>query len=225
MQSRRQRCGAKTRSGEPCKTWAMPNGRCRMHGGKSLSGVAHPNYRHGGYSKDLPARLLPRYEAVLANPEILSLDTEIALSEARISELLQQLDLGGLGQRWQELVGLREQVRIAYQAGDQEEVDRIVNRTFAVIGAGADDTEIWQELRAEREQKRRLIESERKRRVEMQLLVRVEQALVFADAVMHAVRGAVIEHHRDDPDVARAILASAQRAFAEVVGLPVPGGV
>lgn len=29
------RCGAKTRSGEPCKNWAMSNGRCRMHGGKS----------------------------------------------------------------------------------------------------------------------------------------------------------------------------------------------
>lgn len=30
-----ERCGAKTRDGDPCKNWAMPNGRCRMHGGKS----------------------------------------------------------------------------------------------------------------------------------------------------------------------------------------------
>ncbi|MEN8250139.1 MAG: HGGxSTG domain-containing protein, partial [Bacteroidota bacterium] len=29
------RCGAKTRSGKPCKAPAMANGRCRMHGGKS----------------------------------------------------------------------------------------------------------------------------------------------------------------------------------------------
>jgi hypothetical protein len=29
------RCGAKTRSGCMCKAAAMPNGRCRMHGGKS----------------------------------------------------------------------------------------------------------------------------------------------------------------------------------------------
>ena len=28
-------CGAKTRSGEPCKNAPMDNGRCRMHGGKS----------------------------------------------------------------------------------------------------------------------------------------------------------------------------------------------
>ena len=32
-----KRCNAKTRRGDrgPCKNWAMPNGRCRMHGGKS----------------------------------------------------------------------------------------------------------------------------------------------------------------------------------------------
>lgn len=26
-------CGAKTRSGHPCRSHGMPNGRCRMHGG------------------------------------------------------------------------------------------------------------------------------------------------------------------------------------------------
>ena len=30
-----QRCEAKTRRGAPCRAPAMPNGRCRMHGGKS----------------------------------------------------------------------------------------------------------------------------------------------------------------------------------------------
>ena len=29
------RCGAKTRRGTPCRAPAMPNGRCRMHGGSS----------------------------------------------------------------------------------------------------------------------------------------------------------------------------------------------
>lgn len=29
------RCGAKTRSGQSCCSPAMPNGRCRMHGGAS----------------------------------------------------------------------------------------------------------------------------------------------------------------------------------------------
>jgi len=44
-------CGAKTRSGGTCKTPAMENGRCRMHGGKSLKGAESATYRHGFYSK------------------------------------------------------------------------------------------------------------------------------------------------------------------------------
>jgi hypothetical protein len=46
------RCGARTRSGSPCQSGAMPNGRCRMHGGKS-PGAPKGNqnaYKHGKYS-------------------------------------------------------------------------------------------------------------------------------------------------------------------------------
>ena len=45
-----KRCGAKTRASHPCKSPAMPNGRCRMHGGKSPGapcGAAHGRYKHG----------------------------------------------------------------------------------------------------------------------------------------------------------------------------------
>jgi hypothetical protein len=30
----------------------MKNGRCRLHGGKSLSGEAHGRYKHGGRTKE-----------------------------------------------------------------------------------------------------------------------------------------------------------------------------
>ena len=49
------RCGAKTRRGTLCQAPAMPNGRCRMHGGKSTGapcGPANGNYRHGRYTKE-----------------------------------------------------------------------------------------------------------------------------------------------------------------------------
>src|SRR5574341_1176713 len=50
-----RRCGAKTRSGAPCKSPAIHNRkRCRMHGGKSLAWFAHPNYQHGLHSKYNP---------------------------------------------------------------------------------------------------------------------------------------------------------------------------
>jgi hypothetical protein len=45
-------CGAKTRTGGSCRQPAMKNGRCRMHGGKSLSGKEHGRYKHGQFTKE-----------------------------------------------------------------------------------------------------------------------------------------------------------------------------
>src|SRR5690625_1193218 len=56
----RKRCGAKTRSGKPCKNGAMANGRCRMHGGKS-TGPPKQNkngFKHGLFAKYLPKETL-----------------------------------------------------------------------------------------------------------------------------------------------------------------------
>lgn len=48
-----RRCGAKTRDGDPCKNWTIQGRtRCRMHGGGSKRGEAHPDYRHGWYSNE-----------------------------------------------------------------------------------------------------------------------------------------------------------------------------
>ena len=46
------RCGARTRKGTPCRSPAMANGRCRMHGGKSLGApIGNSNARkHGLYT-------------------------------------------------------------------------------------------------------------------------------------------------------------------------------
>ena len=56
------RCGAKTRSGCPCKGPAMTNGRCRMHGeastGPSADGrarIAAARTKDGFYTKAMKA--------------------------------------------------------------------------------------------------------------------------------------------------------------------------
>jgi hypothetical protein len=63
-----KRCGATCkRTGRPCKAWACKGrSRCRMHRGKAARGVGHYNYRHGGRSKDLVARMVSDYERALA---------------------------------------------------------------------------------------------------------------------------------------------------------------
>jgi hypothetical protein len=57
------RCGARTRKGTPCRQPAMPNGRCKMHGGKStgprtpegLGRSRRSNWKHGARSAEAMA--------------------------------------------------------------------------------------------------------------------------------------------------------------------------
>lgn len=58
------RCGAKSkRTGEPCNGAAMPNGRCRFHGGRSTGPRTaagrersrRSNWKHGHYSAEAKA--------------------------------------------------------------------------------------------------------------------------------------------------------------------------
>jgi len=47
------RCGAKTRPGHLCGHYAMENGRCRYHGGKSTgANNPHKTIKHGLYTKE-----------------------------------------------------------------------------------------------------------------------------------------------------------------------------
>lgn len=57
--SKAKQCGARTRKGTACKGPAMPNGRCRMHGGPSTGprtpegreGIRISRTKHGRYSQ------------------------------------------------------------------------------------------------------------------------------------------------------------------------------
>lgn len=58
------RCGAKTRSDGKCGHYAMKNGRCRYHGGKSTGAKkTHKTITHGLYTKEAIAerKLISRH--------------------------------------------------------------------------------------------------------------------------------------------------------------------
>jgi hypothetical protein len=49
------RCGARTRGGRPCRYPAMPNGRCRIHGGLSPGaprGSANGRFKDGYWTRE-----------------------------------------------------------------------------------------------------------------------------------------------------------------------------
>lgn len=112
----RPRCTAHSkRNGRRCQNLPV-RGRavCRMHGGHQPRGIASPHWKGRGYSKDLPTRLADRYRAALADPDLVTCTSELALVDARIGEVLRALpaDLSAVDRdAWELLLPLIEQRR------------------------------------------------------------------------------------------------------------------
>lgn len=79
-------CGAKTRSGKPCTQTAMPNGRCRMHGGAS---VAPPHQGLRAFKDGLYGKFFTQDEVEEAGYYPLdNIDHEIHMCRIRLARAL-----------------------------------------------------------------------------------------------------------------------------------------
>lgn len=201
-----KQCGAKTRAGGVCKQAALPNGRCHYHGGKSLAGIASPRLSGGAYSKYvLPPRLRERYDAALDDPALLEQRREIALTDARIGDLLARVDTGESGAIWGALAAAKAELLAS--AGDTAKSQTAMGTILSLISKGHADHQAWRELGAALEQRRRLVESERRRLVEMSALMSAEQAMLLMNALLMAVKANVSD---------RAALSAIQSTFLEL---------
>ena len=180
-------CGAKTRAGTPCKKAPMANGRCHLHGGKSLGGLASPTFKHGRYSRYLPANLTGRYEAARQDPDLLALRDEIALVDTRLGGLVEKLGSGESGSLWRRLRGAHQGLLQAREAKDSAGIASALTEIGELIERGTDEYVNWEEILGLLDQRRRLVESERKRLVEMQQMITVERAMLLVSAVVNAV--------------------------------------
>lgn len=189
-------CGARTRNGRPCRARPMPNGRCRMHGGKSLVGPASPSYRHGRYTSFLPDRLKGRYQEAAADADLLALHEEVALTDARLADVLKRVDRGDSADLWKQLKRAMDDLENMRSlglpdSGPLSELKRLIARGIA-------DWAAWDEVAKLLEQRRRLVESERKRLVEMQQTITAERAM----ALLGVVYDVVTRHVEDKPTLA-----------------------
>ena len=190
------RCGARTRSGHPCRRApAIGRERCVLHGGATPRGLALPQTTHGRHSRDLPTRLAGRYQEAANDPDRLRLDAEIVLVDTLINERLSTLDTGESGRIWKEL---REAWKLyvtsrsmgpAGAAGMSDALDQIEH----LIQRGSADYGARQEIMELIERRRRLVDSEGKRRVAAREMMTLEEAALL----IHTIGDSIV---RNVPD-------------------------
>jgi hypothetical protein len=183
-------CTAKSKqSGQQCKRHAAAgHSVCRIHGGKSLSGIASPRLSSGRYSRVLPARLASRYQEALSDGALLELREEISLIDARLSDLISRVESGESGEVWQLLHTAYRDFSTARSVGKVAEMTQALNEIERLIVRGATDSSAWQEISSTIDQRRKLVESERRRLVEMQQMITTEQAMILMAAIVDTVR-------------------------------------
>lgn len=206
------RCTAKSkRTGEQCQNPACVGmSVCRHHGGKSLSGIAHPSFRSGRYSKHLPARLSSRYHEAQADVKLLELREEIALTDARLADVLVRVDTGESGALWKLLRAAFDHFKRASSLQDGDGMAAALYDIERLIERGTSDYAAWHEVSKLLDQRRRLVESERKRVIEAQLVMTIEEANVLLAAMTNA-----IQRHVQD----RATLQAISTEFAQLVSV------
>lgn len=150
-------CQAQAKSsGLQCRRRAVA-GRavCTVHGGLTPRGVASPHFKTGRHSRDLPAQLSERYREALADTDLLSLRDDIALVDARVTELLETLE---------------------------------------------DNPAAWDAITDLFETRRKLVDSERRRLVDLQQMMTAEQAMTMLAVIVD-----IVKQHVTDPAELQAI--------------------
>ena len=183
-----------------------------MHGGKSLSGPASPNWKHGGHSswlKALPANLKEAALASIEQGARIEQDDSLALLDALMDETASQMDRGASDGLWRALgehvAGARKLKKEAEslgafaqrtQPGDAKDkaeekarealyaYEDAVDTIFTLVDEGAAYAGHRQELVRLVEQKRKHQETEIKRRTAAFSVMQASQVLALVQTVI-----------------------------------------
>ena len=199
-------CSAKSkRTGERCKGLAV-RGRqtCRMHGGTATRGMAAPQTIHGRYSKALPTGMLDTFHGAVRDPDLLVLRRDIALVDTHLAGLVESLSGAPPLEAW-----AAAQATLAGYMRDRLPAD--LDQLAAILGASVADMGAWDGIGRALDRRQRMVESERKRLLEMQGMVTLDQLLTLVQHLTTSIRA-----HVADQSVLSAIQADLQRALGTI---------
>ncbi len=182
------KCSAHKSNGDPCKAYAVKGKKvCRTHGGKTPHGAASPHFKTGRYSKYLPENMLPAYEDAKADKQQFSLGGDIELLDAFIRSKLNNLDFSESSQHWAAILKCIIKARKAYKNSDIGELESQLDDMEAIADKRRLHYATEQEVVAQLEQRRKLVESEQKMMLQDQRAIPIEQAMLLMSAVLESI--------------------------------------
>lgn len=189
-------CKGTKRDGTPCRQPpALGSDYCRFHGGHAPKGKHNHLFRHGKYSKLLRRDILRHYFHSLQQEDMYTQRDEIALLDARISLLSEQLSNADGIRLYEQMVEVKIELE---ELVDKDEVSKkdlsaFSSRMSDLLTEAKGERRRWREIYDVMEVRRRLIESDRKRMLEQQEYLTKQQAQVLVATLINVL-------HKNIPD-------------------------
>lgn len=164
--------------------------KCYLHGGASLRGEAHPNFKTGRYSKVIPTHLREAYERSINDEKLTRLVEQLALCDVREQELVEQLPEGGIAAALKRVDGVTVEMDKLLVG---EEVDGVALREVfeklrSEVGEIRSNEATWEKIHENMERRRSLAETENRHRERLQGVVLPEQLLQFQMQVVRILK-------------------------------------
>ena len=186
-------CNAKSKaSGEQCRRRAV-NGstKCQVHGGVTPRGIASANFKTGKYSKYLPTGLLDAYNDVQSDENLLSIRGDVELLDVLIRSKLVNLDTGESAAHWDALLKQIIKARRAYKSEDYGGLEEQLDEMEALADKRRLHYATEQEITAQLEQRRKMVDTENKIILSKENAITNEQAMLLVSALLASVKANV----------------------------------
>lgn len=184
--------------------------RCKHHGGASPRGMLANNYKNGDYSRDMTEQLAKRFREAQGDSELLSLRNDIALTTAGISEKVASLHSGEAGDLWIDARKNWRELLAAIKRQDETESTRLMSEIGRILDSGYHNTLTWKDIHRKQDIKRKLVDSERKRLVDMRQMVTIEELMMVVGALVDSLK-----KHVHDPEALTHVSADLRRLLQD----------
>lgn len=180
-------CEGTMKNGDPCPNPAKRGrlfcGLCSDQSQISSSKI----YTAARYRQYLPEKLAKLYEEALSRPDLLELENQIAVIDAKIMTTFEEAGSETLPS-WGDIMIEVSRLR------DPELGPVAVTNLEQWARAGADHDAKWQQIQQMMEQQRKLVETEIRRKKELNLMIPVDRIMLLMASIAD-----VIKRHVKDP--------------------------
>jgi hypothetical protein len=170
----------------------FPNGRCKKHGGRAASGIAHWNAQHLRTANSLPKHLQADMTAGGNDPDLLSLNHEITLLDVYVKQQKEQLGVGLSEAAIKKLGSMLTELDHYLQDGG-EITEEFLTQIIVTWKAGQSEEATWRKIRTASLDRAKLADTAHRREKDLKNFLKAEQVYALITSVAHTCKESILK--------------------------------